>query len=212
MNKGLTYALFPTPVHYNNIGTEYKIKVNDLTPCYTSTLGPQSNDKCNGLITNNQNYLLHNELLKVKIEEVIKQYLYDILKVNKKVGIKHQCSWGLVHKKGHHSPRHNHRNAWLAGVYYFQVNKNSGNLEVYSNFPYNWTCNSMAPFEAINEYNAINSTEYAFEPKPGDIFIFPAHLYHQSYVNNSDEDRICIVFNYTLSGCWGGMTEQMTLN
>ena len=70
----------------------------------------------------------------------------------------------------------------------------------------------MAPFDAVNEYNALNSTEYAFEPSPGDIFIFPAHLHHQSYINNSDEDRICIAFNYTLSGCWGGMTEQMALN
>ena len=214
MNKGLTYALFATPVHCNNIGTDYKIEVNDLRPCYTSTLSPKSYDKCNGLITRDQNYLLqkNNQVLKENIEEVIQVYLYDNLKINRRIGIKHQCSWGLVHKKGHYSPKHYHRNAWLSGIYYFQVNKNSGNLEVFDNPPYGWTCNSMAPFDAVNEYNALNSTEYAFEPNPGDIFIFPAHLHHQSYMNNSDEDRICISFNYTLSGCWGGMTEQITLN
>ena len=86
---GSTYALFPTPVHHNNIGYDYKIEVPDLCPCFDSTIGPESHDKCNGLITREQNYLLREEnlLLREKLEEVINQYLHEHLKLNKKVEI-----------------------------------------------------------------------------------------------------------------------------
>jgi hypothetical protein len=116
MKEGQTYCLFPTPIHHNNIGHNFKVEVNDLTTCYDSTIGPDSFDKPNGLITKDQNYLLNeeNKLLRQKLEEVIDIYLRQHLRINKKVGIKHQCSWGLLHKKGHSSPRHYHRAVqWL---------------------------------------------------------------------------------------------------
>ena len=211
---GSTYALFPTPVHHNNIGYDYKIEVPDLCPCYDSTIGPESHDKCNGLITREQNYLLREEnlLLREKLEEVINQYLHEHLKLNKKVGIKHQCIWGLVHKKGHYSPKHYHRNSWLSGIYYFQVDSNSGSFEVTATPPYGWTCNSIAPFDAIDTYNGLNSRSVTFEPARGDVFLFPSHLEHHSYINNSDIDRICVSFNYTLIGSWGSMGDRITLS
>jgi uncharacterized protein (TIGR02466 family) len=213
MKEGQTYCLFPTPIHHNNIGHNFKVEVNDLTTCYDSTIGPDSFDKPNGLITKDQNYLLNeeNKLLRQKLEEVIDIYLRQHLRINKKVGIKHQCSWGLLHKKGHSSPRHYHRNSWLSGIYYFQVNEKSGDFEVTDTPPYGWTCSSMAPFEAIDEYNAITNRSVTFSPKRGDVFLFPSHLEHHSYINNSEQDRIAVGFNYTLTGSWGSMAERIHL-
>ena len=52
---------------------------------------------------------------------------------------------------------------------------------------------------------------YTFCPEPGDIYLFPSHLNHLSLPNESDNDRVCIVFNYTLHGTWGETTERITI-
>ena len=192
--------LFATPLYKNNIGVydigEYK------TSCHRVE---------NGYISNDQNYLAGNNTLKNVIDDQIEIYLRNYLRLKKTVYLKHQSSWLTVHEKGDSAQKHYHSNSWLSGVYYPIVNSMSGRLWVVNRPPYGWCDGFMYPDSEIEEYNLINGTSFRFKPTPGDLFLFPSHLDHESEPNLSDVDRVCISFNYTLHGKWGSSTTSISL-
>ena len=88
--------------------------------------------------------------------------------------------WGVVLKKGGHQKRHIHPESVVSGVIYIQIptesadeNKKEGNLA----FP----SNNMK----------------MVTPKQGMAVLFPSYLPHETVPTNSDEERICIAFNWT---------------
>tara|TARA_B100001250_G_C19399650_1_gene614176 strand:+ start:53 stop:652 length:600 start_codon:yes stop_codon:yes gene_type:complete len=192
--------LFPTPVYTNNIGVydigDYK------SDCYRVN---------NGYISNNEQYLEGNKKLKKVIDEQIEHYLRKYLRLKKTVYLKHQSSWLTVHEKGDAAQKHYHSNSWLSGVYYPIVNSMSGRLWVVNRPPYGWCDGFMYPDSEIEEYNGINGIAASFAPTPGDLFLFPSHLDHESERSQSDVDRVCIAFNYTLHGKWGSATTSISL-
>ena len=188
------HLLFPTPVYHNNIGLDYEDGV--VVDC----------ERLNsGYISREQNYLLTNLPLKEAIEKEVYKYLRNHLNISPFVDIKHQCSWVLIHKKGDYSPQHHHSNSWLSGVYYISVNENSGKLGFHDSYPYGFTAGNIDP--PIDEFTVTNSYMWEFLPRGGDIFIFPSHLTHSSQPNLSEEQRVCVSFNYTLQGEWGTTTN-----
>ena len=191
--------LFPTPLYSNNIGVDYKLLPTDVG------LGED------GGISIDQQYLPKIESLKETIDKEVEIYLRKYLRLKTTVGLKHQSSWLLVHRKGDFSPQHYHRNSWLSGVYYYRVNPNSGELMLMNTPPYGWTCSSMDPVTEVEEFSNINSHDYQITPKAGDLFLFPSHLVHKSFPNESSDDRICISFNYTLHGTWGNSTQSISI-
>lgn len=191
--------LFPTPLYSNNIGVDYKLHPTDL----------RLTD--NGRISVDQHYLPKVESLKEIIDKEVEIYLRKYLSLKTTVKLKHQSSWMLVHQKGDYSPQHYHRNSWLSGIYYYRVNPNSGELMLLNTPPYGWTCSSMDPVTEVEEFSNINSHDYKITPKAGDLFLFPSHLVHKSFPNESSDDRICISFNYTLHGKWGGSTQSISI-
>ena len=188
-------SLFPTPLYSTNIGVDYDIPLNIL-------INVNEGDKGGG-ISLDQEYLLKTKSLKKSIDKEIEIYLRKYLRLKTTVGLKHQCSWLLVHKKGDCSRKHYHSNSWLSGIYYYKVKPNSGKLVFNNSPPFSWTCSSMDPVSEIEDFNFINSNEYLITPKEGDLFLFPSHLVHNSTPSESDCDKICISFNYTLHGKWG---------
>ena len=192
--------LFPTPVYRNNIGVydigDYKSSCHRIN---------------NGYISNNEQYLEGNKKLKKVIDEQIEHYLRKYLRLKKTVYLKHQSSWLTVHEKGDHAQKHYHSNSWLSGVYYPIVNSMSGDLVVVNRPPYGWCDGFMHPDSEIEEYNSINGIAASFTPTPGDLFLFPSHLDHESERSLSDVDRVCIAFNYTLHGKWGASTTSISL-
>ena len=192
--------LFPTPVYRNNIGVydigDYKSSCHRIK---------------NGYISNNEQYLEGNKKLKKVIDEQIENYIRKYLRLKKTVYLKLQSSWLTVHEKGDHAQKHYHSNSWLSGVYYPLVNSMSGNLVVVNRPPYGWCDGFMYPESEIEEFNSINGISYRFKPTPGDLFLFPSHLDHESEPNLSNVDRVCMAFNYTLHGKWGGSTTSISL-
>ena len=195
------YELFPTPLYSNNIGTEYRLHETDL----------YQNSTSHGSISVDQQYLLKVEHLKEIIENEIETYLRKYLHLKTNVYLKHQCSWLLVHNKGDYSPEHYHCNSWLSGIYYHKVNRDSGDLVLIKNPPYAWTDSSMYPVSELEEFNNITGNTFVITPQSGDLFLFPSHLPHQSFANNTDCDRICVSFNYTLHGSWGTSTQYISI-
>ena len=99
----------------------------------------------------------------------------------------------------------------MSGIYYHKVNKDSGDLVLIKNPPYAWTDSSMYPVSELEEFNNITGNTFVITPQSGDLFLFPSHLPHQSFANNSDCDRICVSFNYTLHGSWGTSTQYISI-
>tara|TARA_Y100001963_G_scaffold81922_1_gene113647 strand:- start:188 stop:793 length:606 start_codon:yes stop_codon:yes gene_type:complete len=196
-------SLFPTPLYLTNIGVDYDIPLDILFKLDQRDSG--------GGISVDQEYLLKTKSLKKSIDKEIEIYLRKYLRLKTTVGLKHQCSWILVHQKGDFSPNHYHRNSWLSGIYYYKVNSNSGQVEFINTPPFGWTCSSMDPVDEVEDFNIMNSHEYVITPREGDLFLFPSHLVHKSYPNESDDDRICISFNYTLHGTWGVPTSIISI-
>ena len=195
------YSLFSTPLFKSNIGVQYDV----------SDIEFKRSPSDDGWISVDEQYLNNNKKLKGSIENEIESYLRDFLKLKKTVYLKHQCSWVLLHKKGDHSQRHYHRNSWLSGVYYLNARKDSGSIAFYDQRPYGWTCDSMNPISEIEELSLITANAYTIEPQAGDILLFPSKLEHKSNPNQTDFDRVCISFNYTLHGSWGGSTQSVVL-
>tara|TARA_R100000008_G_scaffold38129_1_gene21737 strand:- start:733 stop:1329 length:597 start_codon:yes stop_codon:yes gene_type:complete len=192
------HLLFPTPVYVDNIGVDFEI----------STVR-QYVDADGGLISMDQDCLLENRKLKEEVDRHTEYYLRDHLRLNKSVGLKHQCSWILLTQKGGYTGKHFHSNSWLSGIYYFHVTETSGDLE-FEHSPPNWCAGNMDPSKQIEEYNMINSTSIMFRPRPGDLYLFPSDLHHAATRNESSEQRICLPFNYSLCGQWGSLTKSMT--
>jgi len=115
------------------------------------------------------------------INEYIKQvYLLDDLQYHVKTFL---LTNGIYTRTSFH----NHRGAFISGVFYINVDENSGDLIFHD-----------------PRFNAIRSTPLecseAFAPvtilpKNGDIVIFPSFVYHETNISFSDSTRILIPFD-----------------
>ena len=88
--------------------------------------------------------------------------------------------WSVVLKKGGHQKRHIHPESIVSGVIYIKLpmestddSKKEGNLV----FP--------------------SDNMKMITPKQGMAVLFPSYLPHETVPTNSDEERICIAFNWT---------------
>lgn len=89
--------------------------------------------------------------------------------------------WGNVNYKYCYNAAHIHGEC-LSGVFYLQVPKNSGRLIM---------CNPAVRSDG----KAIRSPNYAINPEPLGLIIFPSWLEHYVEPNVSDDCRVSIAFN-----------------
>ena len=103
--------------------------------------------------------------------------------------------WFTIYPKGHSIPRHSHPAAQFSGVYYFDVNEDSG--PIYFEDPvgpfrlwYDAGKNPAKPFRPKETYKV--------DPETGMFLIFPSWLPHRTTSNKSDSDRIIFSYNFSL--------------
>ena len=93
-------------------------------------------------------------------------------------------AWHVVLKKQGYQTPHIHHYGWLSGVIYLKVvphlKKNEGAIEFSLNG---------------EDYSDVNSPKVIFQPKVGDIILFPSSLHHRTIPFITDEDRIIISFD-----------------
>lgn len=97
---------------------------------------------------------------------------------------KNLACWHVILKKQGHQNAHIHPGGWLSGVIYLKVpphlEKNEGAIE----------------FSLNGEHYAdSNSLKLVYQPKIGDIVLFPSSLHHRTIPFTSDTDRISIAFD-----------------
>jgi len=92
--------------------------------------------------------------------------------------------WHVVLKKFGGQKEHIHPSGWLSGVIYLKVvpslEENEGAIEFGLN---------------SDQYFHENSPNFLYQPKLGDIVLFPSNLHHKTIPFSSNSDRIVIAFD-----------------
>jgi uncharacterized protein (TIGR02466 family) len=151
----------------------------------------------NDQILNNDKY----KLIRKTIDEVVSEYLKNILNVNNTFKMTH--SWVTKNIQGAQHKKHRHPNVMLSTVCYFNedlededfapiVFYGDGIKNVFTNFQFKFD---------VNNPNNYNSSSWSVTPKLNQIIIFPAHMQHSSLINMSKRTRYCLGTNYFLDGC-----------
>ena len=165
----------------------------------------------NGYRSEQVNILDSLELREIKneIQNHIIFFTQNILKIEKSINFYITNSWIVKHEKNNWSQKHYHDNSLISGIYYFNVNEETGKLIFHKEHHFLNLFPSILniPFD---ESSIFNSSEVIIEPNNGDLIMFPSHLLHSVSENKSDIDRYCLVFNCFIKGKLGtniGMNE-----
>ena len=104
--------------------------------------------------------------------------------------------WANINPKGSHNVSHSHTLSLLSGVFYIKTPSDCGKLNFFrcnsELFELYQDSNHVAP----DTFNPLNSLTHSIEPTPNTLYIFPSYLLHDVDMNNNDEDRISISFNF----------------
>ena len=117
-------------------------------------------------------------------------YLRDVkfnLNPNYHEGIKCKikASWVSLFDKHDYAHIHDHGDADMSGVYYYDVEDSHGDFFVTS--PFTALSSSYCFFQLTNRRT--------FNPKNGTIYLFPGFLQHGVCTNTTDKRRISVAFN-----------------
>jgi uncharacterized protein (TIGR02466 family) len=151
----------------------------------------------NGFKTKN-NYLLNDKNLKnlkKEIENELKNFVYNQLKIKNNYKFVMLNSWAMKHIKNDWAQPHYHSNSFISGVVYLKTNKNSGYFSFNKNSNWNNICSNFLKFE-YTKYTEQNCDTWFILPENGNIILFPSFLEHSVSKNESDEDRYCCSFNF----------------
>ena len=108
--------------------------------------------------------------------------------------IKISSMWAIINIGGAANARHHHGNSAISAAYYVRAPKNSGDLVFYDPRP--------APVYShphSKKPNYLNAMVNSVSPVEGALVLFPSYLDHSVNENLSNEERIVISFNVTLS-------------
>lgn len=93
-------------------------------------------------------------------------------------------SWITSFDKGEYAPVHNHLNADISGVYYYETNEKDGNIY--------FVTPSLAMTSSIFSKLADN---FHVTPEEGKLLLFPGWLQHGVSTNTTSGNRKSLAFN-----------------
>jgi len=97
-------------------------------------------------------------------------------------------AWININKGLNYNSPHEHPLSAISGVLYLKCNKNSGNIKFESS--------SLMRHYPLNSYGSkLFQTYIEYQPKVGDLILFPSWLTHSVLPSLDNEDRISIAFN-----------------
>ena len=188
--------LFPLPVHifetdefdeFKNNLIDYAYKLKEKDP-EGYTISNRNGWQSRGFDLSDMNDLLHGTIL---------QGLSSFSSIKNTTKMR-ASAWVNINSPGSYNVKHTHPNAHLSGVMWIKAPKDSGNI-VFDN------PNGHQTHTELNSYNQEFKDQffvhhaYWFPPIEGRMIIFPSHLQHAVNENKSNEDRISVSFNITLT-------------
>ena len=150
-----------------------------------------------------ENFLKNNHdsvtWLKNNLVIAINKYIYEAnIKYNFDYSI---FAWANVNMRGDYHVPHNHPHSWLSGVYYVSVPIQQDTTHRKDLAPAN--ISFFDPRAHVNmlsiEGDKQNRDEYRVLPQAGDLLLFPSFLQHMAHPNMSDEPRVSISFNVSVT-------------
>ena len=102
--------------------------------------------------------------------------------------------WTIINRKGAANDRHHHGNSAISAAYYVKAPENCGKIVFYDPRP--------APIyfhPNARSSNSLNCQVNAITPVEGLLVLFPSYLDHSVEANNSNEERVVISFNISLT-------------
>ena len=129
------YKLFPSPVFHFNLENYQKLNIE--LESYILDLKKKNKDgqkKSNYGGWHSPFFDQENDEIPMKFSTIIQDFIKKIF--TNEMGweydpekVKITAMWSIINKKGSFNIQHNHPNAYLSGVYYVKVPKDSGNIK-----------------------------------------------------------------------------------
>jgi uncharacterized protein (TIGR02466 family) len=193
------HHIFPTPLlsYKNFLPAEYLNQLsNHVLEC---VYDPPDYGQNKVQSSKSKNTLKDFPLIKEEILETFKEYAYNIVKIDMKVGFKMGSSWATMTPPGGDSKEHTHANYYYSGCLY--VSENPSPIDFcLGSYIYNYHERFLFNYTEINQYNA---NKIFYQPEKNEILFFPSYLKHQISTNNSDVTRYSIAFNIHPVGVYG---------
>lgn len=184
------YSLFATPISY----TQNFLDFNECNVICDNLLKTQFfSHACISLGSSSHAKSIHDNIIMnalgddliSKIQEKLDDYsktcgLYDLKITN---------MWHNVQDKGSVLKEHRHPNSKVSGVLFLEVDEKSSKL-------YLQNPNTFVKFDDYTEENEYNFYHTWFQPKIGDLILFPSWLEHGSNGDKNESNRrISLSFN-----------------
>lgn len=99
--------------------------------------------------------------------------------------------WFNIQQPGSQLIQHRHRNSILSGAYYVEAPANCGRIV----FETPLVAHRMSDFPHYARETAFSMTQYAVDPSPGRLVLFPSWLGHRTEINQANAERIVVSFN-----------------
>ena len=201
MNEIDTFYLFPTPVWKINILEELKKQNLSIKNIINECLKIKSEDKGRSISnqgkhayqSNNLDFLKYKNTNLNQLMKTIDNISQTIYGTTWKGKINLSDTWLNINGPNSFNVFHNHPKGILSGCVYLKVPKDSGCLIMGKGqtdlFLY-------ATYGDIKQDSEFTFETVSFEPKVGDVFIFPSHVEHSVGKNKSKKNRISLAFNY----------------
>jgi len=195
MHNAHIYPLFSKPLYVSQINYD----LNKIIPKINNFVWKKSTQADKGVtdtfseVTEDFFVLNNIELidLKKEIEKNFHKYVYELLKWDQK--FKLTTSWFTKSTKNQSSVLHNHNNCMYSGVLYIKTPKEKASI-TFENL-------ETKRFLLSNtETNIYNATGFTFNLTENAIIIFPSEVFHKIDMNESDEERISLAFNFIPTG------------
>ena len=159
----------------------------------------------NGYISRDRDIFKHPDLhnLKDKIEEQIKFFAYEYLKVQRYVDIEVCRSWGVKHLHTDWAQNHCHMNSVFSGIYYLDVDEYSGDLLI-DKGQHATNCFIPTLTPDVTHYNKYTQQNWRLKPENGMLVAFPSQIIHSVEPNRSPKlERYAIAFDVFIRGQFG---------
>jgi len=188
-------AYFPTLIYKTNIKVDNDLLYNKAISLKNNNPNVTTNWFCETYNTIG----LYDICKDIEFDDFVNQCIYSVKEFSKDYGIQntklsHIGGWFNVAQFGDYQEFHIHPNHHFSLVYYVSVNDNSGNIIFRS--PESATDMFMLP--SGNETLASMKT-VSIKPEVGTLLIFRSNLLHMVEKNKSNQPRVSISFNVSLS-------------
>jgi len=200
--------IFPTPLYTSTVKVDDSIldEIEELS--YSRAQG-----EVGKVLISEEQQILDKPFFaeyKSEIDKHMHNFYYNVLGFSKQNYLEMVNSWVVKSLPDNESAYHLHKNSIFSGVWYISVQENSGNISFTPNNVYDIEIISlfMPKIETVNEYN---TRLCVFHAQKSILILFPSVLNHKVELNQSNNPRISIAFNYFLKGKFDYPTAVLSI-